>query len=199
MSVLMLCIGIAQILIMGWQTVIMRVAPPTSIAGASVPRSSYQRYVPIVAMALLAAIGWVPYIFHIGQPNISNHVTFWGVNPDRCFQVVDGSSVLDYSAKYNVALACGFNTATVDRMQDGVIAISNSFTIHKEQVSMEVKYTPAMIDTIKAMIASVPAQPPTIWTQSFLLPKTVDISRIKRLADIHEFGGKLITNCEPIE
>jgi hypothetical protein len=170
-----------------------------SIAGAGVSRSNYQRYIPIVAMALLAAIGWVPYIFHIGQPNISNHVTVWGVNPDRCYQVVDGSSVIDYSAKYNVALACGFNTATVDRMQDGLITISNSFTIHKEQVAMEVKYSPAMIETIKGMITSVPVQPPTIWTQSFLLPKSVDVSRIKRLSDIREFGGKLITNCEPIE
>jgi hypothetical protein len=200
MDVIMLCIGLAQIIVMIWQARIM-MQPQQRVEESTkdIPIKSGFRYWPVIAMAVLAAFSWLPYIFHIGQPEIADFISAWGSMGDGCYQLLDGTKLTKYRDKYNIYVACGLGSPTIDQMQDPVIAISNAFTLSGAPIAIETKYNQAVNDAIRAMVNGVPPQPPSIWTQSFLLPKGVDISRVKKLADVREFGGKLIKNCQPIE
>jgi hypothetical protein len=200
MEVVMLCIGLAQIIVMIWQARIMM--QPQQRAEESTkaePTMRGFRYWPVIAMAILAIISWLPYLFHMGQPDIAEFISAWGSMGDGCYQLLDGTKLTKYSDKYNIYVACGLGSATIDQMQDSSIAISNAFTVSGAPIAIETKYNQAVNDAIKAMVNGVPPQLPSIWTQSFLLPKSADISRVKKLADVREFGGRLIKNCQPIE
>jgi hypothetical protein len=199
MEVFMLCLGVGQTLIMLWQLSIARKSQGMSVAEA--PISSRQRfgYWPVVAMAVLAVAGWVPYLFHIGQSEVAMYVPAYGTGSDGCYQLIDGTKLVKYASKYNLFVSCGFATPTVDQMQDGLISISNPFTINNTQIAIQAKYTDAMMDKAKAMAAKTPPEPAAIWTQSFILLKSTDVSRVKRLGDVKDFGGRLLRNCEPID
>jgi hypothetical protein len=198
MDILQVCNAILQTVLIAWQVKIMK----SSANATLLPNRRLQRYWPIIAMALLAVVAWVPYVFHLGQPDIVNAVEQWSGTTENCAVVVDGSALMKYRAKYYLYSSCGIENASVDRMQDGLIALSNPFSIGKERIAINVKFTPEMADIYKKAQAATPApmkpQIPNLWARPFLLP-TVDISRIRRLADVREFGGKLIMNCEPIE
>jgi hypothetical protein len=199
MAVFMLVIGIAQTLLMIWQ-VKLASTPTASLAGAPVVRQHSLRYLPVLGMGILAAISWIPYFFHIGQPEILNVIRVWGGTYENCYVTIDGTGLMKYRDEYNLYSSCGVVSSTVDKFQNEVIAISNPFSISKDQISIDVRYTPAMLEIFKA-IGTPPMQSkvPSVWAQPFLLPKNVNVSRIKRLSDVHEFGGKIIQNCEAIE
>jgi hypothetical protein len=120
MGVFMLCLGVGQTLIMLWQLRIAMRSQGLPAADISAPTKGRFGYWPVLAMAILAAAGWVPYVFHIGQQERAMVTLVWGSGADGCYQVSDAAKLSIYANKYNVFLACGLSSATIDQMQDGL-------------------------------------------------------------------------------
>jgi len=157
------------------------------------------RYWPLAGMAVLIIAAWVPYFLRIGEPERVMALQAWGGMPDGCYVVVDGNKLQHYSEKYNIYLACGLSNPALDQGQDTEIAISSPFTIAKDPIAIKATYPSILLDKFKTLATSNPPQPSSLWHTIFLFPKKGDISRIKRTADVREFGGKLVNSCEPIE
>jgi hypothetical protein len=202
MDIFMLCIGVAQTVILLWTlVVIIKSQAGTVVSEEATTTVAKKRfgYWPVIAMAILAAAAWIPYMLHIGEPERVMAITAWGGMQDGCYVVVDGSKLQHYSDKYNVFLSCGISNPTVDQNQDTLIAMSSQFTVGKDAIPVAAKYPQALLDHIKSLATSTPPQPYNVWHIVFLFPKKGDVSRVKRMADVREFGGKLVNNCEPIE
>ena len=200
MDILMLCIGLAQIGLMAWQLrVAMSSGAPSVVGETATPARKPFGYWPVIAMGLLAATAWIPYILHTGEAERVMAISAWGGMQDGCYVVMDGSKLQHYSDKYNLFLTCGISDPTVDQNQDTVIALSTGFTVGNGPIPIAAKYPSALVDRIKSLSPPDKPQPFNLWHNVFLFPKKSDISRIKKLADVREFGGKVVNNCEPIE
>jgi heme/copper-type cytochrome/quinol oxidase subunit 4 len=195
-------IGLASVGLMAWTLKVTmaanaRIAVPTDARATGARRLSYW---PVIGMAILAVAVWIPYFLHLGENKPVNAITMWGNNADGCYIVIDGSVIQQFSSKYYVVMSCGVSNPTTDFLQDTVIATSSTFTIGKSPIAIEAKFTPQLLEEVKAYASLTPPQSPGMWRQAFLIPKNTDLSRIKRMSDVREFGGKLIpTGCEPIE
>lgn len=198
MDVLMVCIGIASLGLMYWQVRIMQAASPAPVV-LSEGQPKRLSYWPVVGMGILAIATWIPYFLHLGEPERVMAMDAWGGLQDGCYVVMDGTKLQHYSDRYNILLACGVSNPTVDQMQDSLITVSSAFSIANGPIPIEAKYTQGLTDQIKSLATSTPPQPYQVWHSVFLFPKKGDISRIKRVADVREFGGKIVNNCEPIE
>jgi hypothetical protein len=194
-----LCIGLASLGLMYWQVRIMMAAAP-AVGPRDAERVRGLSYWPVIAMAVLAVIAWIPFIIHQFEVKPTVSVEAWGSLPDGCYEVLDGGKLQSFKSKYYVAMACGISNPTSDPLQDQAIAVSSGFTIGDNPITIEAKYTQPMMDTIKALASLNPPQATSMWRQAFLIPKNVPISRMKQVSDVRELGGKLIpASCDPIE
>ena len=197
MDIPQLCIGLAQIVIMVWALRVSIKSQPAAskIDGETVSAATKPFTWPLVAMTVLAAVGWIPYFLRFNEPIRVMAVTAWGTLDDGCYSVIDGAKLQTYRDKYNLFLACGISNPTVDQNQDTAISISTPFGIEKSPIAIKTQYNQALLDQLKAHAP----QPFSVWHDILLFPKNGDIGRIKKLADLREFGGKIVSNCEPIE
>lgn len=192
MEIAQFCIGLLQTVIMVWALRVAIKSRPESREGA--PAVRFPLVWPLAAMALLAAAAWIPYFLRVGEPQRVISKQAWGTMQDGCYVVMDGSKLQSYSDKYNLFIACGITDPTTDVNQDTTITISSPFTITDNSIAIKAKFTPELLERGKSA-----QQPATVWQQPFLFPKKGDMSRVKKLSDIREFGGKIVNNCEPIE
>ena len=198
--ILPVCIGLAQIAIMYWQVKIMQATTAANIPSTEIAGTRKLSYWPVVSMGILAAVSWIPFLLHWGESKPVQVIQAWGNDATGCYVVLDGVALQKFSSKYYAAMACGLANPTVDQLQDTNIAMSSGFTIGKSSIAIEANLTQHMIDTVKALASLNPPQTTSIWRQSFLIPRSVDLSRIKRMSDVRDFGGKLISpGCDPIE
>jgi hypothetical protein len=199
MDIFMAFIGVASMALMYWQVRIMMAAAPVQVRGTETAAKRLS-YWPVIGMGILVVLAWIPYIFHLGQQPLGGIILAWGNVSDGCYDSLDTSKLMEYSGKYYVAMSCGIANPAMDYLQDTTIAMSSPFTITKSPITIEAKFTPQLLDMMKALAALNPPQVGSMWRQAYLLPKNVDISRIKRMSDVREFGGKLIpAGCDPIE
>jgi hypothetical protein len=194
MDIASVVIGVAQIGIMYWGIRLTQAA-----AQPATERRRTSPYVPLALMGLLAATTWIPYFLKLREPERVLAIAAWGSQPDGCYTVVDDSGLKSFSGKYVLAMACGISSPMIDHMEDTNIAVSNAFTIAGGQTPMEAKYPQKLLDTFKGMAEMKPPQPASIWREVFLVPKNFDLTRIRRMSDVRQIGGKLVRNCEPIE
>ncbi len=200
MDIFQLCNGLLQTMIMAWALRIAVKSHSVPATTEGVINATGKSLVgPLIAMAVLAGSAWIPYILHIGQPERVMAMTAWGGMQDGCYVVMDGSKLQHFTDKYNIFLACGISDPTIDQNQDTAIAISSGFTVGNGPIPIATKYPSALLDRIKSLSPPDKPQPFNLWHNAFLFPKKGDIGRVKKLSDVREFGGKLISNCEPIE
>jgi hypothetical protein len=205
MDVLQVVIGICQIALMivfGLKQMSAASAGtviPTAVSPSGVPIGTFRRYWPLVAMGLLVAAAWIPYFLRLGEPERVIAVTGWSTSNDGCQVVIDGSKIMRFKDKYILAMVCGFHSPRVDMMQDGLIAVSSPFTIGADPISIEAPFTPTMTKHLNEVVGANPPQPINVWHQAILVPKKEDITKIRKLADVRDIGGKIVANCEPTE
>jgi hypothetical protein len=199
MELFTILIGLAEVGLMIWQVRIMQAATTTVPPSGTERREKKLSYWPVALMGVLAIAVWIPYFLRVGEPKRVNAMLMWSTLTDGCLTGIDGAQLLEYSDKYNLGVACGISNVTTDANQDTAIAVSTPFTIVKDQMLIESKFPPALLDTMKTLAALSPPQAANIWHKIFILPKKVDMSRIRKVADIRELGGKMVNNCEPIE
>ncbi|MGO9455265.1 MAG: hypothetical protein ACLQDV_30085 [Candidatus Binataceae bacterium] len=120
----------------------------------------------------------------------------------QCLAVITGSPLVKYREDYDVAIMCGIQDTTIDRLENRKVAISKPFSIQDGSMQITVPYSKAMIDSIHDHLSlqatGVPEGQPlvgqySLWYQVVLLPKTdCEVSDIHRLSDIPRCGGRLL-------
>jgi hypothetical protein len=195
-------IGLASLGLMAWTLIVtIKANARMGTTTTAPPREETGRlsYWPVVGMAVLAVAVWIPYFLQIGHADRVLALSAWGNTPDGAYVVIDGSKLAAYNGKYDVGAAFGISNPTVDQFKDTKIIVSEMFTIIDGPIAIAAKNSSEMTETIKALASLNPPQAASIWHSVFLLPKKSDVSRIKRLGDIKDFGGKFVNNCQPIE
>lgn len=116
----------------------------------------------------------------------------WTGATDGCTAGLDTSKLVGFKEDYYLYLACQILDPTIDPLEDTRIAISRPFNISGGGVQIVVLYDQG--NPIRK-IATPNSQ--TKLTP-FLLPKTGDINRIKKLDDVKSDKGKLLMPGEKL-
>lgn len=188
-----LVVNIAGLGFMAWQVSIMKKQIAALPSTRSTRRVAAERqltkrmYVPVVLMALLVLLSWLPYVFQKSQPDVFPTILAqWGGDTSRCDAIVETASFADAAAKYRVFDVCHVKDSSVDELEDTKIAISAPFNITGGPVNITVIFTPG------SPITNV-AKPGSFMGHTIvLLPKDDDGSAIRKLSDVSKHGGIII-------
>ena len=156
------------------------------------------------------------YLFAInsGQKSVAVGplIKAWGssLEAHQCTVIIDGSSLLPWRDKFSVGFACGIADATVDRLQDKTITISNLFSIQNGEIAMTANFRKAMVSKQEDLMArahdSLPKSTPkgtpftvpiAIWNEVVLLPKDTEVETIHRLSEVGKYGGAIMSQGVP--
>jgi len=130
----------------------------------------------------------------------------WGGIGTDCRLTVDGSQLVKWSDKYNVAFVCGITDLKVDKFEDERITVNTPFTIYPGDIQMVIPFSKQMLDLQSTIIdevrKSLPKNTPKgtpfgvpipTWNELVLLSKTTKSTDIHRLSDIPRYGGYVIS------
>ena len=137
----------------------------------------------------------------------------WGGGIDDCIGTADTSRMQGFQSKYDLAMICVLEDPRVDKFYDTRIAISAPFRIVPGSVTMQAKprngnltseFLTSMLPP-NAQLAAPDSTPPpgTVKTNvavnisvsrfAILIPRGRDLSNIKRLADVEDQGGRILS------
>jgi hypothetical protein len=187
-------VNVVGLAFMAWQIQLMKQQIGDLPSSRSTRRLSLERklsrrlYVPVVVMAGLVLLSWLPYVL-ANRPSdvLPNLMVAWGGGEKGCSAVVDTSGIVQVKEKYRLFAVCRINDPTIDPLEDEHIAISKPFNITGGIVQIVILYNPS------SAIATM-AKPGTSTAELLvLLPSDQDGSRIKRMSDITKEGGQILT------
>jgi hypothetical protein len=189
-----LAINLVGLGFMAWQVRIMKQQLLAMPSPRSAKRLSMERqlgrklYIPVFVMAGLVLLSWLPYVVNAWKPApLPNMLIAWGGTDTGCSVAADTSPIVKFKDKYRLFLACNIPDASVDIMQDQRIAVSKPFGITGGPVEIAIAYDRS------SGIAQI-AKPGTRTSVNLvLLPKDKDGTSIKRLADVADEGGAVLT------
>ncbi len=162
----------------------------------------------LVAAAIAFMFGVLVAVRATGA--VPNIVTAWGGPPGNCTAVFETSRLLSFKSGYKVALACGLEDATTDRLEDQTITFSKVFTITGGGQPIVSPYRQVMIDHIKQVSDETkrragfdPDKPPppgspliqvqtSIWHEPVLVPNDLVIDKVASLGELIRLGGKIL-------
>ena len=103
---------------------------------------------------LVGAIGVMVFIFAVlitvrSTGSVPNVVMRWGGQAGACNGVFDSSRLVAFKQDYKVALVCGAEDPTTDRLQDKKVTFSNVFTITGGPIAITALYRPATLEYLK--------------------------------------------------
>lgn len=140
--------------------------------------------------------------------SVPNIVTGWGsALSGSCTAAFDTTRLQDFKSDYKIALACGIEDATADKLEDQTITFSNPFTIIGGGQTIVAPYRAAMTEHVKrltdtaraAAASAAPNHTPnniavqlTIWHDPVLVPNGVSIEKVSTLAELMRLGGKVL-------
>ena len=130
-------------------------------------------------------------------------ITAWGSEPPFCQVTINPAPLESFKDKYALAIACGFEDATTDKMEDKKITVSPLFSIRPDAFSITVAYRKDMMEELerRKVEASKAVKPGTrvfigaTWYEVLLLPKGADPNNIQKLSDVNRYGGKLLSQA----
>lgn len=139
-----------------------------------------------LSLVSLALSGTGFSISHERQKQVGLRETtkVWGPTADGYHVVVNGERLEPFADNYRLALVCGLNNPHVDVMEDSTIVISNAFGIRPTDIDIAVTLPPDLYEQFKSGSR--------LWFRLALSPRNVTIDNIKRLADVHNLGSKVI-------
>lgn len=177
---------------MAWQIRLMKnqiasLPSPRSTKRAAMERSLTRRlYLPVLLMASLVLVSWLPYVFARQPSVLPSLITGWSGFDTGCVAQVNTAPLVDHKNKYRVFLACRIFDSSVDEMEDEKIAISRPFNIAGDLINIAIPYDP------NSKIVSI-AKPGTNTNHFvFILPIDKDGSQIKKLSDVPREGGQIL-------
>ena len=129
-----------------------------------------------------------------------------GGSNETCGETIDGSQLMKWSDKYNVALICAIIDSTVDILEDERVTVSDAFAIHPGDIEIEVPYSKPMLAFQESILSDVRktlpksslkgtpfAVPIMVWSETVLLPKSSRGNDIRKLSDVARHGGVVIS------
>ncbi len=139
-----------------------------------------------------------------------------GSGPNVTSNTLNGAALADFRREYKVALVCGLRDDSVDKFEDTRISTSAAFTITANEMEVLIPYQAPMLDVLNASLVrtveQIEAQRTkpgfrhkrkpkhlllnyqiTTWTETVLLPKSVDPVNIHKLSDVRIHGGKILS------
>jgi len=119
---------------------------------------------------------------------------------------VDGASLTDFSAAYNVAMVCGVGRDDRDRASDRAITVSDATAIRPETFSIEEVVSGPMHVLLAELARQTGSTSPpnpnrvheeALWYELVLLPKHIDTLDVATMADVERLGGRRLS-AEPL-
>lgn len=110
----------------------------------------------------------------------------WDSDRHKCRTFIDTWQLRTFSHDYFLYVVCLYEDPSVDKYYDTRIEVSSPFTISGAKQEIDIVYSSAMKDQ-----TGVSTGTQTLH-MVFLLPKSADISRIKRVHDVKDNHGKLL-------
>jgi hypothetical protein len=165
---------------------------------------------PLIPTTALIAFMFGVLIAVRATGSVPNIVTGWGGPPGNCTATLDTSRLGSFKSKYKVALACGLEDATTDKLEDTNITFSKVFTITGGGQPIVAPFRQAMSDHLKKVVDDTKRQagfdpdkpgPPgsplimiqtPIWHEPVLVPNDVSIEKVSSLAELMKLGGKIL-------
>jgi hypothetical protein len=156
---------------------------------------------PLLASSIIVAFlfGVLTAINSTGA--VPQTIMGWGSGDPRiCVGNVNTTRLATFRKDYKVALVCGFQDVSKDKLEDENISVSNAFTITGGAVAIQMttregmqKRAAELSEQAKAAAGgqNVTVQIPT-WYDVILLPNDVPPSKITKLADVLSFKGKIL-------
>jgi hypothetical protein len=156
--------------------------------------------------ALLISSAIVAFLFGVlcavnSTGAVPQTIMAWGSGDvHTCAATVNTAKLVSFRKDYKVAVVCGFQDVTKDRLDDETISVSNLFTITGSGISITMpvrdvmqKKVSDLIEQAKAATGNpnVSVQMPT-WYDVVLLPNDVMPSKISKLGDVITFKGKIL-------
>jgi hypothetical protein len=93
--------------------------------------------------------------------------------------------MVTHKDRYEVALICGVVDSSRERLGDSRISVSTLFVIRPQPMHIVVPYRKEMLEFLMQ-----PRKSGGVWMQAALLPKGFDTSRIFRVSDVEQNGGR---------
>lgn len=145
----------------------------------------------ILSPASLASVGVVSFLWGVlltvnATGRIPKIIVSWGSNGQECHAVLDTSRLSGFKKQYDIALVCGVDDATIDKLKNPAITITKPYTIVPGQIQVAERASKLMAEKMPVG-ATV-----TVWHEAVLLPKDVHMSSINNLSDVVKRGGKII-------
>ena len=116
-------------------------------------------------------------------------ITGWGAHDTGCVANINTSRLIQYRNTHNFYMACQVLDPTVDLLQNTSIAISNPFHIASAQFQIVINYDPK--SSVAKLSRNAVNTGAMAQESTFILPKDVEVSNIKKLADVPKMGGTL--------
>lgn len=168
---------------------------------------------PTITGSTVFACAGMAFLFGVlitvyGAGSIEQPFVGWGGSIDDCFGTVDMSRLQGFESKYDLAMVCVMEDPNVDKFYDTRIAISALHRITPGAVSIEAKSkagnlmssaaTAMLPPNAKFVPPGTPGSQPlnfqlTVSRFAILLPRGKDVSNIRRLADVEDQGGKILS------
>jgi hypothetical protein len=124
----------------------------------------------------------------------------WGADPrEGCSSSVAGQLLEEYADQYDVIIACGIESASIDQFADTAITVSSKYTIRPSDIPIETPVSDSMKKAVLAKIGQIPRVSNTnvnvqirVWYQVAVIPKNLDLTRVQRLSDVSAQGGRVL-------
>jgi len=169
---------------------------------------SYKTPKPGPSWSLLGTSVFVAFLFGIllavdSTGAVPRTIVGWGSTDIHiCNATVDMTKLVIFKKNYKLAVVCGFPDATKDRLEDENITVSNAFTIVAGLSPIVASVRPGMAQRAAQLMqeaqaaagnANVTVAIPT-WYETILLPNDVSTSKIAKLSDVMNLGGKILNS-----
>jgi hypothetical protein len=148
----------------------------------------------VAVIAFLAFLWGVIITVHATGKVPKVIVGYGSLSSGSCFAKVNMERLQSFAKDYEIALICGIEDQTVDKLADPNISVSTTRTIRQGIEDIRMPLSEKMRDKSSQMFRDAGNKPIPIgtWYEAVLLPKTVFMPSIQSLRDVVVHGGKII-------
>lgn len=156
----------------------------------------------VLGAGIWILLGYNIYLRLYGKPATSSAgpvLLGWGSAAAYCNATINGSLLMPWSTKFDLAAICGVTDPTRDKYEDTRITVTPGFSIHAENIVISVPFSSSTGQAVdEAVKMAAPGAPNgtavqlSFWIELFLIPKNTDLTNIHRISDVARYGGVLV-------
>jgi len=155
---------------------------------------------PRIEPRTVAVIGFLAFLWGVivtvhSTGKVPNVIVGYGsLEAGACYARVNMERLQSFANDYDVALICGYDDQTIDKLTNPHVSVSSQRTIRPGVEGIRMPISEKMANRLRQMLRDAGGKELAMgtWHEAVLLPKNVYMASIQSLKDVVAQGGKII-------